>query len=239
MSDDSQGGMFGSKARSKSGSNAGGRGSTKEYPQWDDSALQYVLDAIEYDEGPHTRGEWIIGVRDENSEEIPEGAREHYDLDDDMTHISVESLGPIDVSDVQGIGTAVKVTYEQLQASVEAGVIDEDTLADMDIEPGDTVSWRPSFVESTPQSDLGMCLNGHHAEEIVERFGDDCKVRVRTAPMAWAEAAHERYTNVSFYVSNAKKAAFSRENARATVGAITQSELEEWARETGNEGYLD
>jgi len=234
MSDDTANPFGGIARNTGGGGSAGGRAATKEYPSFGDAKATFLLDAIQ-----HYDGEAIAPLHDSDENTIPEGTREQYGLDDDVTHFSVASLAPIDLEGIKGIGTAVRVSYEQLQASVEAGVLDEAAFAELDVEPGETVTWRPDYTESTPQSDLSMCLNGHHSEAIVERFGSDAKVRVRTAPMSWASAAHERYTFVSFYVSTAKKAEFSRRRAEVEVGNLSQTDFQEWAHDKGYDNYLD
>lgn len=209
-------------------SGGGGRQSTKEYPQFEGDTAMALVDELSL-EG----GEVIIPLHDTEGFELPEEVREEYELPEDTTHFSVESFAPVDVSDFKGIGTAVSVTYEMLQASVQAGVIDDDTLASIDVEPGETVQWRPDYVESTPQSDISMCLNGHHSELIKSTLGDAYKVRVRACPMSQVSAAHERYEYVSFYASDSTQAPLSRERARMTVGNLSQSEFVEWAQQNG------
>lgn len=175
---------------------------------------------------------WALKTADAN--ELPDNVVEHFSLPEEVSHAAVEQFAPFDIES-EGIGTPVNVTYEQLQESVEAGYLSEEELEAMEIDEGDTVKWQFDGVESSPQSDLSMCLNGFYSGEITDRFGDGSKVRVMAAKRSDVSAAHERYTNVRFYVSDSAQAPLSRERARMTVGQITESEFEEWAENNGFE----
>ena len=230
MSDD-ENNMFGGFSGDTGSSSSGGSRSTKEYKPYSEGVVNLILAALE------SEGEdYIWPLKTSDAAEIPDGVREQFDLPDDVTHFAVEQFAPFEI-DSEGIGTPVNVSYEQLQESVEAGYLSEDELEELDVEPGETVKWAFDGVESTPQTDLAMCLNGFFADEIIAAFGDDAKVRVMAAKKNHPNinGAHERYTNVRYYVSRSKQAPLSRERARLTVGEITKSEFEEWAESHGFE----
>lgn len=218
---------FGGFGGSRSSSGSTGTRSTKEYHPYDEGVAQLIFDALKASNGDIA---WPLNAAD--AQEVTEEHRERYDLPDEVTHYCVEQFAPFDI-EASGIGTPVNVSYEQLEASVDAGYLTEEELEDMDVEPGETVKWAPEGVESTPQSDLAICLNGFFGDEVVSRFGDGAKVRVMAARKSDVEAAHERYTNVRYYVSTSKQAPLSRERARLTVGEIEREGFEEWAEEHG------
>lgn len=230
MSDDDTNSFGGFSGDTGSSGSSGSR-STKEYKPYNEGVFNLILAALQ------SEGEdYIWPLKTSDAAEIPEEMREQFDLPDDVTHFAVEQFAPFEI-EAEGIGTAVNVSYEQLEESVSAGYLSEDELSDMDVEPGETISWKFDGVESTPQSDLATCLNGYYRDEIVAAFGDDAKIRVMAGKRSHPNinAAHERYTNVRYYVSRSKQAPLSRERARLTVGEITQEEFEEWAESHGFE----
>ena len=202
---------------------------TKEYAPFDESVADFLLTALEQ------KGQDVtFALHTEDAPELPEETRDHFALPDDVTHAAVKQFAPFEIG-AEGIGTPVNVSYEQLQESVEAGYLSQEELDAIDVSEGETVKWQFDNVESSPQSDLSMCLNGFYSGEITDRFGDGTKIRVMAAKRTDFPAAHERYTNVRFYVSDSSQAALSRERARLTVGQITESEFEEWAEKNGFE----
>lgn len=220
---------FGETASGDARTTTGSSRSTKEYKPFNENVVDFILTALQQ------KGEdvtWALKTADAN--ELPDNVVEHFSLPEEVSHAAVEQFAPFDIES-EGIGTPVNVTYEQLQESVEAGYLSEEELEAMEIDEGDTVKWQFDGVESSPQSDLSMCLNGFYSGEITDRFGDGSKVRVMAAKRSDVSAAHERYTNVRFYVSDSAQAPLSRERARMTVGQITESEFEEWAENNGFE----
>jgi hypothetical protein len=131
------------------------------------------------------------------------------------------------------MGTAGKVSYEQLENSISAGYLSEEDLEGMDVEPEGSIQWAFEGVESTPQSELSHVLNGFHSDDVVGNFGDGAKVRVKIASKNEVDAAHERYTNVRFYVSKSKQAPLQRKRAELQVGELERETFEEWAQENG------
>ena len=218
---------FGGFGGSRSTSSSGGGRETKEYKAYNDEVARLIFDALQANAGDYA---WPLNAED--AHELAEAHAEEYDLPDDVTHYAVSQFAPFDI-DATGIGTPVNVSYEQLAQSVEAGYLTQEELDDMDVEEGETVKWAPDSIKSTPQSDLAVCLNGFFADEIRSRFGDGAKIRVMAAKRSDVAAAHERYTNVRYYVSTSKQAPLSRERARLTVGEITPEEFEEWAEQHG------
>jgi hypothetical protein len=218
---------FGGFGGSRGGSSSGGTRETKEYKSYNEEVARLIFDALQANAGDYA---WPLNAED--AAEIHEAHAEEYDLPDSVTHYAVEQFAPFDI-DADAIGTPVNVSYEQLAASSEAGYLTEDELDSMDIEEAETTKWAPDPIKSTPQSDLAVCLNGFFADEIKSRFGDGAKVRVMAAKRSDVAAAHERYTNVRYYVSTSKQAPLSRERARLTVGEIEPEAFEEWAEEHG------
>lgn len=226
MSDDNTN-DFGGFSGADPTSGSGGTRSTKEYHPYNEGVVSLILDALGANNGDY---HWPLNPED--AHEIQEAHKESYELPDDVTHYCVKQFAPFDI-DTDAIGTPVNVSYEQLEQSVEAGYLTQEELDDMEVEEGDTVKWAPEGVASTPQSDLATCLNGFFADEITSRFGSEAKIRVMAARRSKVDSAHERYTNVRYYVSKSKQAPLSRERARLTVGEITREEFEEWAEENG------
>lgn len=217
-------GGFGGSTRSSS---SGGERSTKEYKPYNEAVASLIFDALQANAGDYA---WPLNAED--AVELADAHKEAYDLPDDVTHYAVKQFSPFEIG-AAAIGTPVNVSYEQLAESVEAGYLTQEELDNMDIEEGETTKWAPDSIESTPQSDLSVCLNGFFADEIKSRFGDGAKVRVMAAKRSDVSAAHERYTNVRYYVSTSKQAPLSRERARLTVGEIEPEAFEEWAEEHG------
>lgn len=218
------GGFGGSRS---GGSSTGGSQSTKEYKAYDSEVVRLLMDALQANGGDYA---WPLNTAD--AAEMHENHLQEYDLPEEVTHYAVEQFAPFDI-EADGIGTPVNVSYEQLAQSVDAGYLTEDELSSMEVEPGETVKWAPDSISSTPQSDLAVCLNGFYSDSIKSRFGDGAKVRVMAAKRSDVAAAHERYTNVRYYVSTSKQAPLSRERARLTVGEIGREEFEEWAEQHG------
>lgn len=224
-------GGFGSDTTSTGSS--GGRSSRDltALPEW---AADYILSAIEAD-----GREFNMALFASDAPEVPEGAREQFDVPEDVDTVSIEEFYPQEF-EAEGVGGALSVTYEQLANSVEAGYLTQEELDDMDIEPGESVSWKFEGAESTPQSIMRDVLVGYYADEIVSRFGDDKTVRVGAPKKSHSriDAAHERFTIVRFLLSDSKNAAYNRVSAQHTVGEITTSEYEEWCTENGFEDKL-
>jgi hypothetical protein len=218
---------FGGFGGSSGSSSSGGSRSTKEYSPYSEGVANLIFDALQANGGDY---HWPLNAED--AAEVHDAHYEAYDLPDGVTHYCIEQFAPIDI-ETEAIGTPVNVSYEQLAESVDAGYLTQDELDGMDIEEGETTKWAPNSVESTPQSDLSTCLNGFFTDEIKSRFGDGAKVRVMAAKRSKVSAAHERYTNVRYYVSSSKQAPLSRERARLTVGEIEPEAFEEWAEEHG------
>lgn len=214
---------------SKSSSSSGTR-TTKEYKPYSEANAEFILSLVESQGSDVT-----IPLKDENAREVTDAMLEALGLEEGPEYLSVESIAPFDI-EADYIGTPVNVSYEQLEASVEAGVT---TWADIEEalgeepEPGETYKWAPEGAESTPQSDLATCLNGFYSDDVISRFGEEAKMRVGTARRKAVSGAHERYSNVRFFVSTSSQAPLGRERARVTVGELEQSDLEQWAEDNG------
>lgn len=200
---------------------------TKEYHAFDDGVVSFLIWALEQ------KGEDVsFPLNCDDAAEFTDEYKQHFGIDSDIDKQCVKEMAPFGI-DADYVGTAVNVTKEQLQQSVEAGVLSQDAFDSIEFDDNGVTKWAPDGIESTPQSDLSMMLNGFHAEEITDAFGPNAKVRVMAGKRSAFDAAHKRYTNVRFYVSTSTQAPFSRERARLTVGEITQSEFEQWAQKNG------
>jgi hypothetical protein len=224
-------GGFGSDTTTSSSSSGRSSRDLTALPEW---AADYILSAIQAD-----GSEFNMSLFASDAPEVPEGAREQFDVPDSVGTVSIEEFYPQDF-DCGGVGGTLSVTYEQLANSVEAGYLSQEELDSMDIEPGESVSWKYEEAESTPQSIMRDVLVGYYGDEIVSRFGDDKTVRVGAPKKSHSriEAAHQRFTIVRFLLSDSKNAAYNRVSAAHSVGEITTSEYEEWCTDNGFEDKL-
>jgi len=227
---------IGARTKSKGSSGGSGRGTAKDYPQLAEEWAELLFDTIEGTDGDASLP--TFGGTDYVAE-LPEEVVEQYELEGDSLTNAVESFMPWDISErfdyenLTGLGGDLTFSMDELDAMHESDVISEDELESLREGGDDKVTWSPDTVESTPHNDIRVCFVGNHAEEIVDRFGEDATVRVMTAPRDVVDEPNERWLFTRFYVSKSETAARSRRRAERDAGTISESEYQDWCEANG------
>lgn len=215
-----------------SGSNSGNSGPS--VPEVSEDVAQLIIDAVQQ------KGGLIeIPAFAEDAPDFPEEYADYYGIEDVET-LSVEDLFGQSWGDYDYIGTPPVTSSDDLSEDDKEALTDEQRYkAD-----GDEKKYviKPEYAEVFADADvlkggttpISKALNGRFADEVVEAFGDDCKLSVgkgKTRNHDGDAVAARKY--VAFWVSDSETAPVKRKKAQMQAGEITESEFEEWKEANG------
>lgn len=191
-------------------------------PELREESVEFILDFLEAKE------KFELVAFDRDADALPEKFQEAYGLED-VELLSVQSLFGLDWDDVDFVGTEPLVQNPR-HPDVEDSDITEDmmdTLTEDEIttstgdpkkyipDPEYATQFRDANVDDSTLSALNRGINGYHSDEIVDRWGEDTRVKLAIGKKrnADGDAALQR-RKVYFSTSDSSTAADKREEWR-------------------------
>jgi hypothetical protein len=217
---------YGSEVEKDTKPTGSGSGSSgPRIPDLPEGAVTFILDALQND------GAFELPALNKDASELSDKFVEHYGLDEGQLN-SVQDLFDLDWDEVDFVGTEplaqnpnhpsvddTDVTQEDLELLSE----DERTTGSGDpkkyiLDPEYATQFRDANVDDSTLSALSRGINAHRNDEIVERFGEDSRVKVGIGKKRNHEGdAAEQRRYVHFSTSDSETAADKREEWAAEL----------------------
>ena len=217
---------YGSEVEKDTKPTSSGSGTTApRIPDLPENAVDFVLDVVQ------SEGAFELPAFNEDAHTLSEEIIDHYGFDEDQLN-SVQDLFDLDWDEVDFVGTEPLAQNPNHESVEKTDVTQEDLEllpeADRTTSTGDpkkyipdpeyATQFRDANVDDSTLSALSRGINAHRNEEIVERFGEDSRVKVAIGKKRNhdGDAAEQRkYVHIS--TSDSDTAAEKREEWAAEL----------------------
>lgn len=199
-----------------------------------DEIAEFILDGIQ-----QMGGMFEVPAFARDAPDFPEDHAEYYGIEGVDT-LSVEDLFGLDLEGVDFVGTEPLISSEKLTEDEKSALTEDELLTASGDDkayvprPETAETFRDANVADGLTTKLSKGINGHHADDVVDRWSPEHKVSVgKGKDRNHGGDPVESRRHVAFWVTDSDTAQKDRLKAQRDAGELSNEEYQELAADAG------